>query len=166
MATMKELLRLNSIGQLNDNQAQWFRSTKPTEELFDVLNDPFELNNLANDINHKRKLIELRNELERWAKEIEDKGLIPEEELIKQFWPQKIQPKTSSPILTHNGGKTTITCDTKGAAIGYKFKDDDLPWIGWRPYKDPLFLGNCDEVKIIAHRIGYLPSDTLKYICQ
>ena len=166
MATMQELLRLDSVGQLNDNQAQWFRSSKPTEELFDVLNDPFELKNLANDENHKIKLIELRSEAERWMKEIEDKGFIPEEELIKQFWPKKIQPKTSSPIIVHNHEKTTITCDTKGAAIGYKFKDDDFPWIGWRPYKEPLLLDHCDEVKFIAHRIGFLPSDTLKYICQ
>ena len=31
MATMQELLRLDSVGQLNDNQAQWFRSSIPTE---------------------------------------------------------------------------------------------------------------------------------------
>ena len=166
MASMKELLRLNSAGQLNDTQAQWFRSTKPEEELFDVLNDPYELNNLANDLNYKDKLIELRNEADRWMKAVDDKGLIPEEELIENFWPQKMQPKTSPPVIVQDNRKIILTCDTKGAAIGYKFKDDELPWIGWNPYKEPLFLDSGDEVKFIAHRIGYLPSDTLKYICQ
>ena len=66
MGSMKELLRLRDSGQLNEIQMQWFRSSKPSEELFDVSNDPHELRNIADNSVYKDKLIELRNECSRW----------------------------------------------------------------------------------------------------
>ena len=38
-------------------------------------------------------------------KAIDDKGLIPEEELIENFWPQKMQPKTSPPVIVQDNRK-------------------------------------------------------------
>jgi arylsulfatase A-like enzyme len=40
MASMQELLRLRDEGKLTDAQAQWFRGSKPAEELFDTHADP------------------------------------------------------------------------------------------------------------------------------
>ncbi len=70
--TMKELLRLRDEGTLNEVQKQWFRNSKPEEELFDCKNDPFELNNLANDKDYIKKLEELRGEMDTWLKSIND----------------------------------------------------------------------------------------------
>ena len=36
---------------------QWFRKSKPEEELFDTFSDPHELRNLAREPNFKKKLI-------------------------------------------------------------------------------------------------------------
>ena len=160
---MKKLLRLNETGQLNDIQSQWFRLSKPEEELFDIDNDPHELNNLADNSDYKAKLIEMRNECERWMNEINDMGLIPEDEIIESFWPNKIQPVTAIPKVNNDDGRITLGCLTKGAAIGYKFPNDDLPWLGWRPYTAPFELDSVQMVKVIAHRLGYKPSDTLIY---
>ena len=63
MPIMQELLLLNSSGQLNEFQSQWFRQSKVEEELFDTENDPNELANLANDPAYAEKLLELRTEL-------------------------------------------------------------------------------------------------------
>ena len=48
---------------LTEAQSQWFRESKPSEELFDTLSDPHELTNLALDPAYSDKLLELRTEL-------------------------------------------------------------------------------------------------------
>ena len=80
------------------------------------------------------KLRELRTECERWMGEINDKGLIPEEQLIQQFWPGKVQPVTAKPEVAMANGKMTVSCATEGASLGYKFSSDNVPWLGWHVY--------------------------------
>ncbi len=164
MATMQELLRMRDEGTLNDIQMQWFRQSKPEEELFDTENDPHELNNLADDPAYAKKLAELRGECKRWMDEIEDMGFIPEEDLIRQFWPDKKQPTTANPVTKVENGTLTIECATEGASIGYKFPKDESPWIGWRIYNEPIDLPEGQRVKIMAHRIGFVPSDTVTVV--
>jgi N-sulfoglucosamine sulfohydrolase len=160
MASMQELLRMRDEGTLNEVQMQWFRPHKPKEELFDTKNDPHELNDLADDPQYADKLVELRTECERWMGQINDKGFIPEEQLIRQFWPGKVQPITETPSVKIENGKMSITCSTEGASIGYKLSEDDKPWLGWRIYNNPVEIPGGKKVKVIAHRIGYMPSDT------
>ncbi|HHP7242653.1 MAG TPA: sulfatase [Cyclobacteriaceae bacterium] len=162
MATMKELLRMRDEGTLNEIQMQWFRQTKPEEELFDTKNDPHELNNLADNPDYHEKLIEFRNECKRWMMEVDDMGFIPEEELIKRFWPNKKQPITADPYIASKDGKLRIVCATEGSSIGYKFQEDMKPWIGWRIYTEPIPLPE-QEIKVITHRIGYAPGDTITF---
>ena len=103
MDSMQELIIMNQNGQLDNFQLLWFRNEKPKEELFDTYLDPHELHNLADDTKYKEKLYELRNECLNWMKEVNDKGHIPEEELIKSFWPNKVQPTTRDPIINKVG---------------------------------------------------------------
>ena len=163
MATMQELLKLRDENQLNEYQGQWFRNKKPGEELFDTQNDPHELNNLADDPNFQDKLLELRNECDRWMAEIRDMGHIPEEALILKFWPEKVQPITSKPVFTNENNQLKITCPTPGASVGFKLSMNDHPWIGWQVYSSPLSFPKGTEIQVVAHRIGFLPSDTLSY---
>lgn len=161
MATMQELLRLRDAGQLNAAQAQWFRNSKAPEELFDTQTDPHELNNLAEDPAYQEKLLELRAECERWMTAIDDKGAIPEEDLIRQFWPNKQQPKTASPIFQLDHNQLVLSCATPGAQLGYKLPEDEVPGQGWRVYTRPVLLEPGGTVRVAAHRLGYEPSDTL-----
>ena len=107
--------------------------------------------------------MELRTECENWMKAIDDKGFIPEEALIRQFWPNKKQPITSNPIIKEKEGHLQLSCSTGGAAIGYKFSIDNNPALGWKPYTEPIEVPKGTNLRILAHRIGYLPSDTLYY---
>ena len=52
-----------------------------------------------------------------WIIEVDDKGNIPEEELIKSFWPNKIQPRTDAPIIKKIRNKLVATCQTEGANV-------------------------------------------------
>lgn len=159
MDSMQELIVMNENGQLDNIQLQWFRDEKPKEELFDTYSDPYELRNLADDPKYQNKLYELKNECSKWMEEVDDKGHIPEEELIKSFWPNKIQPITRNPVINKVGDNLVVSCPTKGANIGFKFSQQDtLSWKGWRPYTKPIAYEKGMKVQIKAHRIGYLPS--------
>ena len=164
MNSMQELLLLEKEGKLNENQLQWFRKSKPEEELFDTFSDPHELRNLAKEPNFEKKLIELRKECDRWIQDIDDKGFMLETDLIETFWPDKKQPKTAEPIITIIDGMLNVNCETDGAVIGYRYRPSDIkPHLGWRPYTKPFKVDGKQEVELISHRIGFLPSLIIKY---
>ncbi len=58
---------------------QVFWQTKPSEELYDTENDPWEINNLADDSNYLDVLSEMRAANLQWISEIKDTGFIPEQ---------------------------------------------------------------------------------------
>ncbi len=77
----KEFLIIKDMyekGLLNDVQAKYWKETKPVEELYDVINDPHEINNLAANPEYNGKLAELRNILDKWITETDDKGQYPD----------------------------------------------------------------------------------------
>jgi N-sulfoglucosamine sulfohydrolase len=117
---MKELLQLRDEGKLNAVQQNWF-GTKPVEELYDVLNDPHELYNLAADPKYKAKLTELRTAFQQWTKAVGDMGGIPEKEMVKQMWNGGEEPPvTAAPEIIKTAGGVKLSSKTKGASIGYR----------------------------------------------
>lgn len=58
---------------------QWFRTSKPVEELFYVKNDPYSMNNLADDNHYQEVLQKMRKKHMRWMLETKDIGLFPED---------------------------------------------------------------------------------------
>ena len=76
---------LYEVGELTDEQALFFAPGKPREELYDVVNDPWETNNLANDPAMSAVLEEMRAKLDQWIEDPHpqlgwrDKGAVPEE---------------------------------------------------------------------------------------
>lgn len=68
-------------GELNPIQSAFWK-TKPAEELYDTENDPWEVNNLANDPEYREVLDRMRGAAKEWMLEIHDTGFIPEAELI------------------------------------------------------------------------------------
>ncbi|MFO7935110.1 MAG: sulfatase [Bacteroidales bacterium] len=66
-------------GKCDSIQSIWW-NPKPVEELYDIRNDPHEVNNLAGDPAYAGKLTEMRKEYREYALSIRDAGFIPEAE--------------------------------------------------------------------------------------
>jgi arylsulfatase A-like enzyme len=64
-------------GKLNAVQRAFWEE-KPTEELYDLRTDPFEVKNLAQDSAHRDVLTRMRRALDRHMLDIRDNGFIPE----------------------------------------------------------------------------------------
>ena len=155
MEVMKELLKMRDAGELDKNQSLWFRQTKEDEELFDLENDPHELNNIANDPSYGEVLFTLRNECSRWMKAIDDKGYVNEVDLISQFYPEGKAQSTAGPEIKINNGKIHVSCKTPGAQIGYRYASEKAPYLGWKKYYDHIDEKINDTIEIITHRLGF-----------
>jgi N-sulfoglucosamine sulfohydrolase len=83
-------------GNCNEIQSAFWKE-KPAEELYDVLADPWEVNNLADDPAYAETLERLRAETDRWMKEIKDTGLMPEGEM------SMLNQESPSFTYTHSG---------------------------------------------------------------
>lgn len=66
-------------GKTNEVQSRYFLE-KPLEELYDTENDPWEINNLADDPTYAGVLQRMREAETNWMREVRDVGLIPETE--------------------------------------------------------------------------------------
>ena len=152
-------------GTLDEIESLWFRSSKPEEELFDCLSDPEELNNLAGDPQYADILSEMRAECDRWIKEVDDKGFMDEHEMVKQFWPGKIQPVTKDPSLHEEAEQIiALSTDEAGSYLGYQLLvEGDTLSSHWEIYTGPVKLTDHQELYAIAHRKGYLPSQVVKW---
>ncbi|GAB3945131.1 hypothetical protein GCM10028805_13720 [Spirosoma harenae] len=162
---MRELLTLRDEGKLNATQMMWFRPTKPTEELCDTQTDPNKFTNLADNPKYKAKLQELRRQLDAWLKKVGDKGAIPEAEILKQMWNGGLEPpKTADPVLITSGNTVSIRCATPGASVGYILKHSSDQATGWQVYNgQKLTLQPGDLLRVVAQRIGYLPSIEVRF---
>lgn len=77
-AIMQAIRQAAENGSLPEAGQHIVAQTKPREELFDLENDPYELNNLADSPAHQDILKELRAAHGLWSDRIKDTGLIPE----------------------------------------------------------------------------------------
>jgi arylsulfatase A-like enzyme len=78
---VQRLRQLHEEGKLNEIQERvLFSPRRPREAMYDLQQDPWELNDLAGDTGHQKKLAELRGILEGWIKQSGDKGETPERE--------------------------------------------------------------------------------------
>ncbi len=75
---IKTIRDLNGERALTDAQARPFEPRRPTEELYDLENDPHELVNLATDPQHQDRLTSMRRLLHNRMLKERDMGLIPE----------------------------------------------------------------------------------------
>jgi hypothetical protein len=70
-------------GECNEIQSV-FWNKKPVEELYDTENDPWEINNLANNPEFKEVLERMRAVNKTWVTQIYDTGFIPEAERVER----------------------------------------------------------------------------------
>jgi N-sulfoglucosamine sulfohydrolase len=101
----KNMEELFAKGKLSDVQARFFSNYRPAEELYNLKDDPYEINNLAYNPDFEAKLLELRGKLANWVKETDDKGQYPEsqENLQKVYEKWKDRFITRNRLITYYG---------------------------------------------------------------
>jgi len=71
---MPVLRELHAGGKLSAVEALIMAETRPSEELYDLANDPWEVHNLAENESQKSRLIAFRRLLQEWERETGDQG--------------------------------------------------------------------------------------------
>jgi uncharacterized sulfatase len=77
---------LHSQGKLTGPPAALMAPNRPREELYNLVKDPYEINNLIHSPEHAKVANRLRQKLDEWQDEIDDKGRITEPDEIPAFW--------------------------------------------------------------------------------
>lgn len=170
---MQELWRLYLENALDEVQSVLFQTPRPVEELYDTEVDPHEIRNLASAPSMRKELERFRKVLDTWLVDVGDMGRISEDEMVRTWYPEGVQPETAAvicvPICASNPGideapegglfegpiLVQLHCATQGASIAYTFDEGNNP--AWLLYSEPLHLVTAGEyvLKIRAIRIGY-----------
>lgn len=104
-AGFKLIKEMFETGQLNEVQARYWLPNKPVEELYDLRNDPDEINNLAENPAYAAELLRHRSLLETWVKTTNDQGQYPEKEESLRFIYNRYGDRCTSPefdyVKTH-----------------------------------------------------------------
>ncbi|MDD9269717.1 sulfatase-like hydrolase/transferase [Paenibacillus sp. GCM10023248] len=174
-AMFQELWRLELAGQLEGDERIMMQTHRPVEELYDCESDPYELRNLADDPNYREELERLRTEMDAWRDKYDVWGDVPEEQMVRQMWPNGVQPQTAAPIfIAINSGNPGIEpaahfeydeptaillhSATQGASIAYTTEEGSAP--RWRLYTGPITLTNGRTlIRAKAVRLGYKDSE-------
>ena len=82
---VKTMRKLKEEGKLNLVQGRFMSDFRPSEELYDIVNDPFELKNLAFEKEYELILKAHAKILEDWILKTDDKGQYPENEENLKF---------------------------------------------------------------------------------
>jgi hypothetical protein len=86
---------MNMKGQLKPEQAAFMAPTKPEFELFDLQQDPHEVNNLADDPKYAKVKRELLAELENWRENV-----IRDQGVADTFRAESVYPETCpTPVM-------------------------------------------------------------------
>lgn len=83
--------QLTEKGRLNPTQLKFMSKTKPEEELYDLVADPYEIHNLSDDPEHATILSQMRQQLAEWQASTNDQGRTPEDSIALGYWRRKIQ---------------------------------------------------------------------------
>ncbi|MEJ2503064.1 MAG: sulfatase-like hydrolase/transferase [Gemmatimonadota bacterium] len=168
---MQDLLRLHAEGSLSGPPTLWLRDSRAPEELYDTDADPHEVRNLASDPAYAEVLDRMRAETDRWMIEIDDRGDVPEDAMVRAMWPDDQQPVTAAPVVTPRratafgepdtldaGAEIDIYSGTHGASVAYTTGIGDD--VHWRLYDGPVVLPpGTHTLRAKAVRYGYRESD-------
>jgi arylsulfatase A-like enzyme len=156
MDMMIELWQLLAAGELNPEQRLWFEA--PGEErLFDLASDPWELRDIAADLDHAATLARLRGALLDWQARVEDWSEQSEAAMRAGFWPDGKQPVTAAPRGELLDGRLYLAGTTSGASLGYRVDGG-----AWRLYTSPVPVRPGSVIEARAVRYGWEESDVVE----
>jgi N-sulfoglucosamine sulfohydrolase len=156
---MEELHSMYAAGELNAQQRLWFEA--PGEErLFDVVDDPYELNDLSKNAEHAETMLRLRDAMEAWRARVGDWSEQSEAEMIEGFLVDGEAVKTPEPSFVFEEGKVVIAAEFQ-SSIGFSVDDG-----AWQLYSAPFRVPAGTKVKARAVRYGWQESDEVMFDAQ
>ncbi|MFC1764913.1 sulfatase [Planctomycetota bacterium] len=128
---LAEMNVMNLKGQLTPAQAAFFAPSKPEIELFDLRDDPHEINNLASNPDYAKVKKELLTELERWRKHvIHDQGVSTEFRALGVF-------------------PASCPTSTVGEWVGANGQNHDFNTIGWPAWYPTRTLEEWEKARAL-----------------
>lgn len=160
MPLMQEIFQLEQQDKLNEEQSYWLYHPKNTqEELYDITQDPYELNNLATDTTTYGPVLQrMRDQLAQWQQTYGDLYELEETKQAERMWPGGVQPITEAPAITKEDDRIRLHSATPGASIAYQLGGDSR----WRIYTQPFTVDQEASVRAKAVRYGYQASEAVE----
>ena len=150
MNTMRILDSLNYLKKNTSSMENWYKKTKPKYELYDIVNDPYELNNLYKNRDYNIVFNELKKKLNIWIGN-SDYGNINENQLINEMWPNGEKPllKDPSVIKTEKGFK--IISNNDNSSLGWRDNSSE----NWKVYLEDEIIYPKNNFEIIEFSPGF-----------
>lgn len=165
MPMMRRMIELYQKDSLNEVQKRWFTAPRAKEELFDVANDPHELNNLIDNPLYTKDLQRLKKEYNHWLTNYNKNWFRTEDDNIKQFKPNGVQPTVAKPTIQLSNNKIRLKTATKGASLAYQIDGKAYNRSeNWYLYSQPFTVLKGSTIKVKAVRTGYIDSETTEKI--
>lgn len=158
MPYMRQIVALHEAGKLPPLQAYWQEAPKPVEELYDIVSDPHEIDNLAADPAYAAQLTEYAAVLADWQEANGDYLMTPETEQAEAMWPGLVQPVTEAPWAEVRGDSLFLSSATEGASIAYRRPGERR----WRIYTGPVAAASVEGWAARAVRYGYAASPVVR----
>ena len=86
----RQMKRLEMNGEITAEDYPFLSATRPEEELYDTLEDPDELTNLAGSEDHQQVLTRMAAALDTWILDTGDQGEDPEDPAIAAHWEERM----------------------------------------------------------------------------
>mgnify|MGYP006083121001 CR=1 FL=1 len=127
MKTMRILDSINDLKKNNIYIDNWYKKTKPKYELYDIVNDHYELKNLYTNKDYDSVFYELKKKLDNWIDE-SDYGNMSEEHMLEEMFSNEFrQMKLNLPTIKKSNEGFIIYSNNSGASIGYR-TNKNLSW--------------------------------------
>ena len=157
---MQELNERHQAGLLTPLQESYFSAPRAEIELYDTLNDPHEINNIAGQPDVREIQSELESALDNWMDVVDDGKYESEDMLINAMWPGGNQPQTSAPVIkleevSGNKKKVILSSQTEGASITYSTDPEQKHW---HLYTGHLVIDDESHLSAKAIRYGFAES--------
>ena len=150
MNTMRILDSLNNLRKNTLTMDNWYKKTKSKYELYDIINDPYELNNLYKNKDYESVFNELKKKLNNWINH-SDYGNKDETELIKEIWPNGKKPELKDPNIIKKGKGFKIISNNDNSSLGWR----DGTSKNWRIYHEDEIIYPKNNFEIIEFSPGY-----------
>ncbi len=86
----RQMQRLETNGEITAQDYPFLARTRPEEELYDTLEDPDELRNLAASEEHQQILTRMASALDLWILHTGDHGEVPEDPAVAAAWEERM----------------------------------------------------------------------------